>query len=101
MFEQVEDKVYRLDGKDVKPMLLKSDFTDEMKIRAYDLAFESLEKFVVEKDMADYIKQVFDSDFEETWQCIVGKDFAVSLTHESENFLFFSIENTYFLIFKI
>jgi hypothetical protein len=31
----------------------------------------------------------------------IGKDFAVSLTHESKNFLFFSIEKTFILLFKI
>lgn len=32
---------------------------------------------------------------------MIGKDFAVSLSHESTNFIFFSVEKTFFLIFKI
>jgi dynein light chain LC8-type len=101
MLDQVAEKIYHLDGKDIKPTILKYDFTDEMKMRAYDLAIESMEKYSVEKDIADYIKQKFDLEYYSCWHCVVGKDFAVSLSHESENFIFFSIENTYFLIFKI
>jgi dynein light chain LC8-type len=96
-----ENKTYILDGKEIKPNLAKNDITEEMKARAYDLAFRSLEKYSVERDMADYVKSKFDEEFLPCWQCVVGKDYAVSLSHESENFLFFSIENTYFLIFKI
>ncbi len=96
-----EEKSFHLDGKDIKPLVIKHDFTDDMKVRAFEFAFESLEKFSVEKDMADYLKQKFDNEFCASWQCIVGKDFAVSLSHESENFLFFSIENCYFLLFKV
>jgi dynein light chain LC8-type len=96
-----ENRSYILDGKELKPNLVKNDINEEMKSRAYDLAFRSLEKYSVEKDMADYIQSKFDEEFLPSWQCVVGKDFAVSLSHESENFLFFSIENTYFLLFKI
>ncbi len=101
MFEPEDEKVFELDGKEIKPGVHKYDFTEEMKDRAFVLAFESLEKFMVEKDMADYIKQKFDEEYYPVWQCIVGKDFAVGLSHESQNFIFFSIENTYFLLFKV
>lgn len=101
MIEGEDIKTFILDGKEIKPNLIKHDLTEEMKDRAYDLAFVSLEKFAVEKDMADYIQTNFDEVYEPSWQCVVGKDFAVSLSHESENFIFFSIENTYFLLFKV
>ncbi len=101
MTDQEEPKTFSLDGKEIRPSLVKYDITEEMKARAYDLAFQSLEKYSVERDMSDYIKSKFDEEFLPSWQCVVGKDFAVSLSHESENFLFFSVENTYFLLFKI
>ena len=72
-----------------------------MKKRAFDLAFESMKKYSVERDMADYIKLKFEEEYSKEWQCVVGKDFAVSLTHESENFIFFSIESIHFLLFKL
>jgi len=43
-----------------------------MRARAYDLAFESLKKFSVESDMADYIRNKFDQEFIPSWHCVVG-----------------------------
>jgi dynein light chain LC8-type len=97
---EIED-TFEIDGKNIKPNIIKTDINQEMKKRAYNLAFESMQKYNVEKDMADYIKQHFDEEYLESWQCVAGKDFAVSLSHESENFIFFSIEKTFFLLFKI
>ena len=68
-----EERKYNLYGKQVKPNVLKFDINDEMRARAYDLAFESLEKFSVERDMADYIKNKFDQEFIPSWHCVVGK----------------------------
>jgi dynein light chain LC8-type len=96
-----KDLIYDLNGETVAPTLHKLDIQGNMKKRAYDLAVESMRMFTVEKDMADYVKEKFDEEFLPSWQCIVGKDFAVSFSHESENFLFFSIDNLYFLLFKI
>ena len=96
-----EKETFILDGKEIKPILINYDIPEEMKDAAFELAFESIEKFTVEKDIADYIKIKFDEKFLDSWQCVVGKDYACSLTHESQNFIFFSIENTYFLIFKL
>ena len=101
MIEPEEGKVFQLDGKEIKAKIIKSDITEEMKERAIELALVSLEKYSVEKEIADYIKEKFDEEYYSSWQCVVGKDFAVSLSHESENFLFFSVENSYFLLFKI
>jgi dynein light chain LC8-type len=70
--EQIEDKIYHLDGKNIKPSVIKHDILEEMKSRAYDLAFQSLEKFSVEKDMSDYVKTKFDQEFSPTWQCVIG-----------------------------
>ena len=99
--ENYEKESFELDGKQVKPIPLKSDIPNIMKKRAYDLAIESMRKFSSEKDMSEYIKQNFDLEFLPCWQCVAGKDFSVSLSHESENFFFFQIENLWFLLFKI
>jgi dynein light chain LC8-type len=96
-----KELIYDLNGETVTPTLHKLDIQEQMKKRAYDLAVESMQKFSVEKDIADNVKEKFDEEFLPSWQCIVGKDFAVSFSHESENFLFFAIDNMYFLLFKI
>ena len=66
-------EVYDLNGEIVTPTLHKLDIQDQMKKRAYDLAVESMRKFSVEKDIADYIKDRFDAEFLPSWQCIAGK----------------------------
>ena len=70
-----EEKTYEYNGKMIKPTLIKSDMDIEMRIRAYELAFESLSKYVAEKEMSEFIKANFDREFEPEWQCVIGKDF--------------------------
>lgn len=92
---------YELDGKIISPKLMKADCNEEMKLFAYETAFEALEKYSVEKDLSEHIKNRFDEVYTKTWHCIVGNDYSVSLTHDSRFFIFFSIEKTYFLLFKL
>ena len=68
-----DNEEYNLDGKLLKPLLVKCDIPRELKKRSYTLAFEALNKYSVEKDIADYVKTIFDEEFQPTWQCIVGK----------------------------
>jgi len=92
---------YNLDGKVVSPKLIKADCDNEMIEFAFNKAFQALEKYTIEKDISAYIKHEFDSTYDKTWHCVVGGDYSVSLTHDSEYFLFFSIDKNYFLLFKL
>ena len=65
------------------------------------MGFEALKKYTAEKEMADYIKTEFDILFEPEWQIVVGKDFSTAFSFEIENFIFFQIEDIYFLFFKL
>ena len=67
-----ENESYDLDGKMIKPNIIKSDIDFNIKQRAFELAFISLNKFSVEKDISDYIKENFDKEFDSSWQCVVG-----------------------------
>ena len=99
--EKPEDKLYDYNGKRIKAILIKSDITDDIKDKAFEMGFEALKKFTAEKEMADYIKNDFDILFEPDWQVVVGKDFSVAFSFEIENFVFFQIEDTYFLLYKL
>ena len=72
-----------------------------MKLRAFELGFEGVKKYTKEKDVAEYIKERFDGEFEPEWQVVVGKDFAVGFSFEIENFVFFQIEDIFLLYFKL
>ena len=99
--EKPEDKLYDYNGKRITATLIKSDITDDIKDKAFEMGFEALKKFTAEKEMAEYIKNEFDIVFEPDWQVVVGKDFSVAFSFEIENFVFFQIEDTYFLLYKL
>ena len=99
--EKPEDKLYDYNGKKIKPNLLKSDITDDIKEKAFELGFSALSKFTAEKEMSEFIKTEFDKLFEPEWQIVIGKDFSVAFSFEIENFVFFQIEDIYFLFYKL
>ena len=92
---------YELDGKRVTPKIIKVDLDQEIVKFSIESAIDALKKYSVEKDLAEYIKEKFDENFEEYWHVIVGSDFAVSLTHNSKDFIFFSVDLMYFCVFRI
>ncbi|KAL8630022.1 hypothetical protein Q9189_004274 [Teloschistes chrysophthalmus] len=47
----------RKDKPDVKAQVKSADMTDEMQQQAIDVASEAMEKFTIEKDIAQYIKK--------------------------------------------
>ena len=99
--ERPEDKLYDYNGKRIKPNLLKSDITDDIKEKAFEMGFLALGKFTAEKEMSEFIKNEFDKLFEPEWQIVIGKDFSVAFSFEIENFVFFQIEDIYFLFYKL
>ena len=99
--ENKENKLYEYNDKLVKPKLIKCDMDVDMRVHAYELAFESLNKYTAEKEMAAFIKGKFDKAYEPEWQCVVVKDFSVAFSHEIENFIFFQIEDYYFVFYKL
>ena len=99
--ERPEDKFYEYNGKRIKANLLKCDITDDIKDKAFEMGFEALKKYTSEKEMADFIKSEFDNLFEPDWQIVIGKDFSVAFSFEIENFIFFQIEDIYFLFYKL
>ena len=99
--EKPEDKLYEYNGKRIKANLLKSDITDDIKEKAFEMGFSALGKFTAEKEMSEFIKNEFDRLFEPEWQIVIGKDFSVAFSFEIENFVFFQIEDIYFLFYKL
>lgn len=52
-----------------------------MQQQAIEVASDAMEKYTVEKDIAQYIKKEFDSRAGATWHCIVGRNFGSFVTH--------------------
>lgn len=69
-----DQEEFDLDGKMLKPVIVRCDIAKELRKRGIQLAFEAMNKFSVERDISDYIKTAFDKEFQPVWQCVVGKN---------------------------
>ncbi|KAJ5758145.1 uncharacterized protein N7511_006839 [Penicillium nucicola] len=93
------------------------DMTEDMQQEAIALAIEAMEKYHVEKDIAQYIKKEFDSRKGATWHCVVGRNFGSFVTHgssrashstgpttnistETKHFIYFYLGHCAILLFK-
>lgn len=85
----------------LKKITIKSaDMKDDMQKDAIESALGALEKHSVEKDIAEYIKKEFDKKYGATWHCIVGRNFGSYVTHETNHFVYFYVEQKAILLFK-
>ncbi|KAK7292258.1 hypothetical protein RIF29_08036 [Crotalaria pallida] len=84
-----------------KKVIIKSaDMLPEMQKEAVDIAVSSFEKYNVEKEVAEHIKKEFDKRHGPTWHCIVGRNFGSYVTHETNHFVYFYLDQKAVLLFK-
>mmetsp|Transcript_51378 Transcript_51378/g.142229 ORF Transcript_51378/g.142229 Transcript_51378/m.142229 type:complete len:113 (+) Transcript_51378:201-539(+) len=76
------------------------DMADEMRDFVAAAAQEAQQKFKIEKDMATHVKKKMDEKEGGTWHAIAGQSYGVSLTHETQYLVFFTVETTNFCVFK-
>jgi len=76
------------------------DMTEDMQQEAIEVATEAMDKFHIEKDIAQHIKKEFDSRKGATWHCIVGRNFGSFVTHETKHFIYFYLGHCAILLFK-
>ncbi|XP_047155685.1 dynein light chain 2, cytoplasmic-like [Vigna umbellata] len=84
-----------------KKVIIKSaDMIPDMQKEAVDIAVAAFEKYNVEKDVAEQIKKEFDKRHGHTWHCIVGRNFGSYVTHETNHFVYFYLDQKAVLLFK-
>ncbi|GMI72142.1 hypothetical protein like AT4G15930 [Hibiscus trionum] len=84
-----------------KKVIIKSaDMKDELQKEAVNIAISGFEKNNLEKDAAEYIKKEFDKRHGPTWHCIVGRNFGSYVTHETNHFVYFYLDQKAVLLFK-
>ncbi|XP_010551078.1 PREDICTED: dynein light chain 1, cytoplasmic-like [Tarenaya hassleriana] len=83
-----------------KAVIKSADMKDDMQKEAIDIAISAFEKFNVEKDIAEHIKKEFDKKHGATWHCIVGRNFGSYVTHETNHFVYFYLDQKAVLLFK-
>ncbi|CAN0855712.1 Dynein 8 kDa light chain, flagellar outer arm [Linum grandiflorum] len=83
-----------------KIVIKNADMKEDMQKEAVDIAIAAFEKDNVEKDVAEYIKKEFDRRHGPTWHCIVGRNFGSYVTHETNHFVYFYLDQKAVLLFK-
>ncbi|KAF9677981.1 hypothetical protein SADUNF_Sadunf08G0164500 [Salix dunnii] len=83
-----------------KIIIKNADMKDDMQKEAVDIAIAAFERNNVEKDVAEHIKKEFDKKHGPTWHCIVGRNFGSYVTHETNHFVYFYLDQKAVLLFK-
>ncbi|GAA31929.2 dynein light chain type 1 [Opisthorchis viverrini] len=83
-----------------KAIVKNTDMPNEMQEMAVNVAADATNKYDLEKDIAAHIKKEFDRKYAVTWHCVVGKNFGSYVTHETQKFIYFCLEDRAFLLFK-
>ncbi|KAH0559888.1 hypothetical protein GP486_003591 [Trichoglossum hirsutum] len=107
----IEDKKEKLEVQ-----IKSADMTEDMQQEVIEVAHEAMQKYNIEKDIAQYIKKEFDSRKGATWHCIVGRNFGSFVTHgtfplkvdepklsallETKHFIYFYLGHCAILLFK-
>ncbi|XP_034099630.1 dynein light chain 1, cytoplasmic-like [Drosophila albomicans] len=85
---------------DRKVVIVDAEMSEEMQQNCVDCATQALEKYNIEKDIAQYLKKEFDKKYNPTWHCIVGRNFGSYVSHEKRHFIYFRLGQRVVLLFK-
>ena len=77
-----------------------ADMSEEMQLDAISSAQRAQEVFLVEKDIASFIRREFELKYNPTWHCICGRNFGSFITHETKHFIYFYTGQVAILLFK-
>ncbi|CAN6894187.1 unnamed protein product [Brassica oleracea var. botrytis] len=83
-----------------RAVIKSADMKEDMQKEAIDIAITAFEKNSVEKEIAENIKKEFDKKHGATWHCIVGRNFGSYVTHETNHFVYFYLDQKAVLLFK-
>eukprot|EP00921_Rhytidocystis_pertsovi_P018436 GHVQ01029167.1.p1 GENE.GHVQ01029167.1~~GHVQ01029167.1.p1 ORF type:complete len:147 (+),score=18.24 GHVQ01029167.1:476-916(+) len=83
-----------------KVVVKNQEMSEHMRADAEEQAMKAVETYRSEKEIADSIKAHFDSQHGPTWNCIVGRNFGSSVTHETKHYIYFAIAQLSILLWK-
>mmetsp|Transcript_14563 Transcript_14563/g.21437 ORF Transcript_14563/g.21437 Transcript_14563/m.21437 type:complete len:95 (+) Transcript_14563:111-395(+) len=83
-----------------KPVIKNADMSEPMQQRAIEAATKAMERYNTEREIANFIKKEFDTEYTPFWHVAVGKNFGAYVTHETKNFIYFYLGQLAILIFK-
>ena len=82
-------------------LIIESDMDNDMQIAALEIArkyypFTSMTNF----EIAQQLKDTFESKYYPTWNCIVGTGFGCKINAQKNHYLCFQIENRTVILYK-
>ena len=77
-----------------------TDMSDDMLQEAIRVAQLAIARYKMDVDIAKHIKEYFDDKYSPVWNCIVGKNFGVFVTHQASNFAHFYVGSKAVVLFK-
>ncbi|CAH8476363.1 unnamed protein product [Schistosoma rodhaini] len=86
--------------KEYEVAIINSSMPTDVEEYAAQAASEAINMDSDLSSIAHFIKRNFDRKYKTTWQCVVGKNFCGSFTHETGDFIHFKLENLTFLLFR-
>lgn len=81
-------------------MITFSSMTAEMEEAAAEIAVRASMNLKLEEDIAEHIKQKFESKFGPTWHCAVGETFGSAVHHRSTEYIEIALPDLSILLFR-
>ncbi|VDP71847.1 unnamed protein product [Echinostoma caproni] len=78
----------------------KVEMPREMQDKAVHVASVALDQFHEDWQIAAYVREEFDKLYNESWHCIVGRNFGGSVRYEPEHFIYFYMRRKAFMLFR-
>ncbi|CAH8475445.1 unnamed protein product [Schistosoma haematobium] len=83
-----------------KAVIKNTNMSTKMQEDAIDVTSDALDKYELEMHIAEHVKKEFDIKYNPIWHCIVGRNFGSYVTHETNNFIYFYLDDRAVLLFK-
>ena len=84
-----------------KVFIIESDMDDDMQFAAIEIASKECPiTSLSNHDIAQKLKEAFESRYYPTWHCIVGKSFGCKINIQKKHYLCFQIGNRTVILYK-
>ena len=84
-----------------KVLLIDSDMDDDMKLTAFEIASKDYHiSNLGNHEIAQKLKETFESKYYPTWNCIVGKNFGCKINAQKNHYLCFKIGSRTVILYK-
>mmetsp|Transcript_9409 Transcript_9409/g.14011 ORF Transcript_9409/g.14011 Transcript_9409/m.14011 type:complete len:90 (+) Transcript_9409:172-441(+) len=82
------------------PIIKIDEMEETMREFAKETALTAIQNKSTEKEIATYIKEVFERHYQTDWHCIVGRHFGAQVTFEAKHYIYMYVGQTGILLFK-